>query len=93
MISGAGSTPLIARPSTNWLSVSQWWTSTELCCRNGITVNAPPKVSNPALRPSQKIVAVNEAVTVPTMPRSTAAGASEIEFARRVQRPAFVQSS
>ena len=30
MISGAGRTPPIASPSTNWLSVSQWWPSTAL---------------------------------------------------------------
>jgi hypothetical protein len=92
MINGAGKMPLIASPSTNWLSVSQWWTSTELSCRNGITVKAPPKLSRPALRPSQKIVAEDESVTAPIR-ITTTAGTMAIECARRVHRSAFAHSS
>ena len=86
MISGAGRTPPIASPSTNWLSVSQWWTSTELSCRNGITVNAPPNVSSPAFRPSQKIVAVSETVTAPATKTTTASGVIASECVRRSHR-------
>ena len=35
MISGAGRAPLSASPSTNWLSVSQPWASTELLLEEG----------------------------------------------------------
>ena len=73
--------------------MSQWWPSTALSCRKGITVKAPPKVSRPALRPSQKISAVSETVTAPASERSGRAGASENECDRCIQRSAFVQSS
>src|ERR671911_520682 len=55
MISGAGSTPLMARPSTNSPSVSQCWPSTAVPCRYGITVYAPPKVTRPALSPPEDL--------------------------------------
>ena len=60
MMVGAGSTPLIARPSTNCSAVSQPWASTALSCRNGITVYAPPNVTSPAFSPSPKISALSD---------------------------------
>ena len=57
-----------------------------------MTVKAPPKVTSPALRPSQKISEVSESETVPSaMPARK--GASEIEFARCTNRSPFFQSS
>ena len=50
----------MARPSTNWPSVSQPLPSTATSCRYGMTVKAPPNVTSPAFRPSQKISAVSE---------------------------------
>ena len=57
-----------------------------------MTVNAPPKVTSPALRPSQKISEVSESETVPTATPARR-GASEIEFARRIKRSPFFHSS
>src|SRR5829696_5671420 len=66
MINGAGSTPLSARPSTNSPAVSQCRWSTAPSCKNGTTVYAPPNVSGPAFRPSQKIATFSERVIPPS---------------------------
>jgi hypothetical protein len=58
-----------------------------------MTVNAPPNVTRPAFRPSQKISAVSDTVRVPVATASTRAGASENERALSVRRRALVHSS
>ncbi len=57
-----------------------------------MTVNAPPKVSRPAFRPSRKISAVSEIVTAAGRITS-AAGNSESDPSRPRWRLAFVHSS
>ena len=85
--------PPIARPSTNWLSVSQCFPSTATSFRYGITVKAPPNVTRPAFKPSQKISAVSETVIAPARTTSTAGMPSESECVRPIQDRAFVHSS
>ena len=53
MISGAGSRPDSARPSRNCALLIQAPRVTASCCRNGMTVYAPPKVNSPAFNPDQ----------------------------------------
>ncbi len=55
-------------------------------------MKAPPKVSRPAFRPSQKIVAVSETVIAPAR-KIRATGASENEWVWCSQRPRLVQTS
>ena len=83
MISGAGSIPPIARPSTNWLFGQPVVAARPRpAWRKGITVKAPPKVSRPGLQPLEEDRRGQRDAIVPTARRPVPA-----PVARRASGP------